>query len=121
VILNMASGLGVVGMAKQAAYSSAKAGIIGLTRQMAAEYGPDGVRVNAVAPGLIETAATAERLRNDADYRTSNIGSMPLGRAGQPSEVASAAAFLCSDDASFITGHILLVDGGMTATRVRLA
>jgi NAD(P)-dependent dehydrogenase (short-subunit alcohol dehydrogenase family) len=104
VILNMASGLGLVGMAKQAAYSSAKAAIIGLTRQMAAEYGPDGVRVNAVAPGLIETPATVERLRNDADYRTSNIGSMPLGRAGQPSEVAAAAAFLCSDDASFVTG-----------------
>jgi NAD(P)-dependent dehydrogenase (short-subunit alcohol dehydrogenase family) len=69
VILNMASGLGLVGMAKQAAYSSAKAAIIGLTRQMAAEYGPDGVRVNAVAPGLIETPATAERLRSDADYR----------------------------------------------------
>lgn len=121
VILNMASGLGLVGMAKQAAYSSAKAGIIGLTRQMAAEYGPDGVRVNAVAPGLIETAATAERLRSDEDYRTSNIGSMPLGRPGQPSEVAAAAAFLCSDDASFVTGHILVVDGGMTSTRVRLA
>ena len=121
VILNMASGLGLVGMAKQAAYTSAKAGIIGLTRQMAAEYGPDGVRVNAVAPGLIETPATAERLRNDADYRASNIGSMPLGRAGQPSEVAAAAAFLCSDDASFVTGHILVIDGGMTSTRVRLA
>jgi len=100
VILNMASGLGLVGMARQAAYSSAKAAIIGLTRQMAAEYGPDGVRVNAVAPGLIETPATAERLRNDSDYRASNIGSMPLGRPGQPSEVAAAAAFLCSDDAS---------------------
>jgi NAD(P)-dependent dehydrogenase (short-subunit alcohol dehydrogenase family) len=121
VILNMASGLGLVGMAKQAAYTSAKAGIIGLTRQMAAEYGPDGVRVNAVAPGLIETAATAERLRNDEDYRNSNIGSMPLKRPGQPSEVAAAAAFLCSDDASFVTGHILVVDGGMTSTRVRLA
>lgn len=121
VILNMASGLGLVGMAKQAAYSSAKAAIIGLTRQMAAEYGPEGMRVNAVAPGLIETPATAERLRNDADYRASNIGSMPLKRAGQPSEVAAAAAFLCSDDASFVTGHILVVDGGMTSTRVRLA
>jgi NAD(P)-dependent dehydrogenase (short-subunit alcohol dehydrogenase family) len=121
VILNMASGLGVVGMARQAAYTSAKAGIIGLTRQMAAEYGPDGVRVNAVAPGLIETPATAERLRKDVDYRASNIGSTPLGRAGQPSEVAAAAAFLCSDDASFVTGHILVVDGGMTSTRVRLA
>jgi NAD(P)-dependent dehydrogenase (short-subunit alcohol dehydrogenase family) len=107
----MASGLGLVGMTKQAAYSSAKAAIIGLTRQMTAEYGPEGVRVSAVAPGLIETPATAERLRNDADYRASNIGSMPLGRAGQPSEVAAAAAFLCSEDASFATGHVLVVGG----------
>ena len=93
-ILNMASGLAIVGMAKQAAYTSAKAGIAGLTRQMAAEYGPEGIRVNAVAPGLIETPATAHRLANDADYRNSNIGSMPLMRAGQPAEVAGAAAFL---------------------------
>ena len=80
-ILNMASGLAIVGTAKQAAYTSAKAGIAGLTRQMAAEYGPQGMRVNAVAPGLIETAATADQLANDADYRNSNIGSMPLMRA----------------------------------------
>jgi NAD(P)-dependent dehydrogenase (short-subunit alcohol dehydrogenase family) len=117
-ILNMASGLAIVGMAKQAAYTAAKAGIAGLTRQMAAEYGPQGIRVNAVAPGLVETA---DRLANDADYRNSNIGSMPLMRAGQPAEVAGAAAFLCSEDASFVTGHILLVDGGLTSTRVRLA
>jgi NAD(P)-dependent dehydrogenase (short-subunit alcohol dehydrogenase family) len=121
VILNMASGLGLFGMANQAAYSSAKAAVIGLTRQMAAEYGPEGVRANAVSPGLIETPATAERLRIDADYRSSDLGSMPLGRVGQPSEVAAAAAFLCSDEASFGTGHILVVDGGMTSTRVRLA
>lgn len=76
--------------------------------------------MNAVAPGLIETAATADRLANDADYRDSNTGSMPLMRAGQPAEVAGAAAFLCGEDASFVTGHILLVDGGLTATRARL-
>jgi NAD(P)-dependent dehydrogenase (short-subunit alcohol dehydrogenase family) len=121
VVLNVASALGLVGMARQAAYTSAKAGVMGLTRQMAAEYGPEGVRINAIAPGLIETPATADRLRNDAAYRDSNIGSTPLARAGQASEVAAAAAFLCSGDASFITGHVLVVDGGMSSTRVRLS
>ena len=89
-ILNMASGLAIVGMAKQAAYTAAKAGIAGLTRQMAAEYGPQGIRgERGRVQASSETAATADRqLANDADYRNSNIGSMPLMRAGQPAGVA---------------------------------
>lgn len=116
VILNIASTLGLMGWARQAAYSAGKAGVIGLTRQMAAEYGPEGVRINAIAPGVVETPATADRLKNNAAYRAANTGSTPLGRPGQPSEIAAAAAFLCSDDASFVTGHVLVVDGGLSST-----
>jgi NAD(P)-dependent dehydrogenase (short-subunit alcohol dehydrogenase family) len=115
-ILNIASTLGLMGWAGQAAYTAGKAGVIGLTRQMAAEYGPNGLRVNAIAPGVVETPATIDRLRNNAAYRAANTGSTPLGRAGQPAEIAAAAAFLCSDDASFITGHVLVVDGGLSST-----
>ncbi len=118
-IVNIASALGILGWAGQAAYSAAKAGVIGLTRQMAAEYGSDGLRVNAIAPGVVETPATEERLRTNAAYRAANTGSTPLGRAGQPHEIAAAAAFLCSDEASFITGHVLAVDGGLSSTCFR--
>ena len=96
------------------AYIAAKHGVAGLTKQYAVTYGRFGVRVNAIAPGYIETAMTAE-MRDDpatVDYLTALH---PLGRLGQAEEIAAAAAFLASGDASFVNGVVLPVDGGYTA------
>lgn len=86
---------------------------------MAADYGPKGIRVNAIAPGLIETAMT-QRLLQDAVYRDLMLNGTPLGRTGKPAEVAGAVAFLCSADASFISGEVLGVDGGWRAPRIKV-
>lgn len=117
-IVHVASVFGVVGYQGVAAYAASKAALVGLTRQMAADYGPKGIRVNAVAPGLIETAMT-RKLLQDAVYRDLMLNATPLGRAGKPVEVAGAVAFLCSDDASFISGELLGIDGGWRATRMK--
>ncbi|RTH32876.1 SDR family oxidoreductase, partial [Thermus scotoductus] len=95
----------------QANYSAAKAGVVGLTRTLALELGRWGIRVNALAPGFIETRMTAkvpEKVREKA------IAATPLGRTGKPIEVAYAALFLVSDESSYITGQVLFVDGGRT-------
>jgi NAD(P)-dependent dehydrogenase (short-subunit alcohol dehydrogenase family) len=115
-IVNMASSFGLVGVQGSAAYSAAKAGIGGLTRQMAAEYGPRGIRINAVAPGLIATAATAGRIAASTQFQNALVRRTPLGRVGTPSDIARAVAFLASEDASFITGQTLAVDGGWSTT-----
>jgi meso-butanediol dehydrogenase/(S,S)-butanediol dehydrogenase/diacetyl reductase len=116
VILNISSAAGLVGIS-QPIYAAAKAGVIGLTRQMAADYGPAGIRVNAIAPGLISTPALRQRLEERAPTMMKTLNMTPLGRAGEPWEVGAAAAFLCSADANYITGHTLCVDGGLTTTR----
>ncbi|WP_313807234.1 SDR family oxidoreductase [Sphingobium sp.] len=114
-IVNMASTLGLSGYRGNAAYSAAKAGVIGLTRQMAVDYAGDGIRVNAVAPGIILTPSTAERMKMRA-FRSQVVGTSPLGRPGTAEEVAGTVVFLCSDDAGYITGQTIAVDGGATSS-----
>lgn len=112
-IVNMASTNGLVGEANLAAYNSSKFGVVGLTMTMAIELAPLGIRVNAVAPGLIRTRLSQAFLDADPELAMSYVQSkIPMGRIGSPEEVAAAVAFLASDDASFITGHTLVVDGG---------
>ncbi|HEY3374009.1 MAG TPA: 3-oxoacyl-[acyl-carrier-protein] reductase [Candidatus Aquicultor sp.] len=109
-IINMASVIGVAGNAGQANYAASKAGVIGLTKSLAKEFAGRGVRVNAVAPGFIETEMTRKLSDEVREQARQNI---PLGFFAEPSDVAAAIAFLASDDARYITGQVLLVDGGM--------
>ena len=109
-IVNAASIVGLHGNPGQANYAASKAGIIGLTKALARELASRNVRANAVAPGYIETALT-EVLPDGV--REALLGNTPLGRLGEPEDVAGAVRFLCSDEASFITGEVLLVDGGL--------
>lgn len=109
-IVNMTSVVGLVGNAGQANYASAKAGLVGLTKSMAREVGSRGITVNAVAPGFIETRLTDVL---NQEIKDNLLKQIPAGRLGQPEDVAGAVAFLVSPDASYITGHVLTVDGGL--------
>lgn len=111
-IVNLASIFGLLGHPGVAPYAATKAALVGLTRQMAVDYGPRGIRVNAVAPGIIETPLTRERIQGDARFKAVMIDTTPFHRIGQPEDVANAIHFLCSDQAGFISGHTLVVDGG---------
>jgi 3-oxoacyl-[acyl-carrier protein] reductase len=112
-IVNITSVVGLVGNAGQVNYSAAKAGVIGLTKSVARELASRGVRANAIAPGFIETDMTAELSES---IRSATVDQIALGRFGAADDVANAVAFLASDDASYITGQTLAVDGGMTFT-----
>lgn len=109
-IINMASVVGLMGNAGQANYAASKAGLIGLTKSMARELAPRGITVNAIAPGFIASPMT-DKLGEQARDKLSSL--IPLGRLGTAEDVADAVAFLASDAASYITGQVLKVDGGM--------
>ena len=95
-------------------YEAAKAGVVGMTRQMATEFGPDGIRVNAIAPGHIVSEGLAAKWEENPEGLAFFAEQYPVRRTGIPDDIANGIAFLCSDDASFITGHTLAIDGGLT-------
>ncbi len=109
-IINITSVFGQMGQAGQANYAASKAGLIGLTMAIAREVGSRNITCNAVSPGFIETAMTATLAD---EFKQAAVKQIPLGRVGAPEEVASAVAFLASDEASYITGHVLNVNGGL--------
>jgi len=114
-VVNMASIAGTVGIRDRLAYCTTKFAVVGLTRSMALDHASDGVRVNCICPGRVETPFVSARLREYADperaYREMS-GSQAVGRMGRPEEIAAAALYLASDEASFVTGSALMIDGG---------
>jgi NAD(P)-dependent dehydrogenase (short-subunit alcohol dehydrogenase family) len=112
-IVNTASVAGLIGSRGLAAYVASKHGVVGLTKTAALEYAQQGIRVNCVCPGVIQTPMTARALSDPA--LQAQITARPMGRVGAPEEVAEAVVWLCSDAASFVTGHTMTVDGGYVA------
>jgi NAD(P)-dependent dehydrogenase (short-subunit alcohol dehydrogenase family) len=112
VIVNTSSAMGLSGKDKCAAYSVSKAGVIALTKSMAAEYGKQNIRVNAICPGMIETPLSARAIPSiQMEY-------VPQGRAGRPQDIAQAALYLACDDSAYVTGSVIVVDGGWTAALI---
>jgi NAD(P)-dependent dehydrogenase (short-subunit alcohol dehydrogenase family) len=113
-IVNTASVAGLVGAPMHAIYAGTKHAVVGLTRSAAAEYGKSGIRVNAVCPAVIRTPMLERAVERDPRREDALVKIHPIGRIGEVDEVAAAVLWLCSDAASFVTGHALAVDGGMT-------
>ncbi|MEW6296745.1 MAG: SDR family oxidoreductase [Thermodesulfobacteriota bacterium] len=114
-IVNTASGAGLVGVPGLSAYVASKHGVVGLTKTAALECAKAGVRVNAVCPGVIQTPMVARLTSSRPDLSEALVAAEPMGRTGKPEEVAEAVVWLCSDAASFVTGHAMSVDGGYVA------
>lgn len=114
-IVNMASVAGLVGFRNLPAYVASKHGVLGLTKTAALEYATSGIRINAVCPGVIHTEMIDRVTGRNAELEKQFIDLEPMGRMGTPEEIASAAVWLCSDAASFVTGHPMTIDGGLVA------
>jgi NAD(P)-dependent dehydrogenase (short-subunit alcohol dehydrogenase family) len=114
-VINIASIYGVLGRVQRIAYSAAKGGVVTLTKSLALELAPRGITVNAVGPSLIETDLTRERMRKDPGFRSVEVARTPLGRLGTVEDVAGAVVYFASTEAGFVTGQLLLVDGGTGA------
>ena len=113
-IVNTASGAGVMGIAGQSAYCASKFGVIGLTKAAALDYAGDGTRINAVCPGIIQTPRMDRFTGGTSEGRARVVAQEPIGRMGDPGEIADAVLWLSSDASSFVVGHALVVDGGQT-------
>jgi len=114
-IVNTSSVEGLVGNKKDSNYVASKHGVLGLTKTAALEYATEGIRVNAVCPGVIRTPMVERATGGDPEVEAQFAAMEPVGRMGKPEEVAEAVVWLCSDAASFVTGHSMVVDGGLVA------
>jgi NAD(P)-dependent dehydrogenase (short-subunit alcohol dehydrogenase family) len=114
-VVNVASIYGVLGRVERIPYSAAKGGVVTLTKSLALELASRGITVNAVGPSLVETDLTRERMRRDPSFREVEVARTPLGRLGTPEDVAGAVVYFASTEAAFVTGQLLLVDGGTGA------
>ncbi len=114
-IVNTASGAGLIGVAGMSAYVASKHGVVGLTKTAALEYAKSGIRVNAVCPGLIQTPMVERITNGHPQLGEALVAAEPIGRTGRPEEIAESVVWMCSDAASFVTGHAMSVDGGFVA------